>query len=69
MGRTGILLAFAVIGYFLGIVVYYVFKNLAVWLGPLMAYLLQADWVIAGFVGALFAVVLVILWSYTTRGS
>ena len=69
MGRTGILLAFAVIGYFLGIAVYYVFKNLANWLGPLMQYLMQADWVISGFIGAIFTVVLVIVWSYTTKSS
>ena len=68
MGRTGILLAFAVIGYFLGIAVYLVFKNLAPWLASVIPYLVQADWVISGFVGALFTVILVVIWSYTTRG-
>jgi predicted ferric reductase len=69
MGRTAILLAFAVVGYVLGIVVYYIFKNLATWFSPLLSYLAQADWIIAGFVGAIFSVLLVILWSYTTKNS
>jgi uncharacterized membrane protein len=67
MGRTGILLAFAVIGYFLGIAVFLVASVVAPWLANILPYLVQADWVISGFVGALFTVVLVVIWSYTTR--
>jgi len=67
MGRTGIIIAIAVIGYFLGVAAYYVFKNLEPWLMQVLPYLMQAEWVISGFVGALFAVILVIVWSYTTK--
>jgi hypothetical protein len=67
MGRTGIIIAIAVIGYFLGVAAYYVFKNLEPWLMQVLPYLMQAEWVISGFVGAIFAVILVIVWSYTTK--
>jgi len=68
MGRTGILIAIAVIGYFLGVAGYYVFKNLAPWLSQFLPTLLQAEWLISGFVGAIFAVILVIIWSYSSKG-
>ena len=67
MGRTGIIIAIAVIGYFLGVAAYYVFKNLEPWLMQVLPYLIQAEWVISGFVGTVFAVILVIVWSYTTK--
>jgi len=69
MGRTGVFLAFAVIGWFLGVALFYVFTSLAPWLGQVLPQLLQADWLIAGFIGAIFTVLLVFIWSYTTRGS
>lgn len=66
MGRTAVILAIAVIGYFLGVAGYYVFKELRPWLENIPT-LLQAEWIISGLVGAIFAVVLVVIWSYTTK--
>jgi hypothetical protein len=67
MGRLGILLAFAIVGYFLGVAMYYLFKNLYPWLLEVIPYLAQADWLIAGFVGAIVVVIVVIIWSYTSK--
>jgi len=68
MGRTGILVAIAVIGYFLGVAGYYVFKNLEPWLMQVLPNLMQAEWLISGFVGAIFSVILVVIWSYSSKG-
>jgi hypothetical protein len=67
MGRTGVLLAIAVIGYFIGVAGYYLLKNLSPWLEQVLPMLLQAEWVISGLFGAVFAVILVVIWSYTTK--
>lgn len=67
MGRLGILLAFAIVGYFLGVALYYLFKNLYPWLIEMLPMLAQADWLIAGFIGAIVVVIVVIIWSYTSR--
>lgn len=67
MGRLGILLAFAIVGYFLGVAMYYLFTNLAPWLMEMLPYLAQADWLIAGFVGAIIVVIVVVVWSYTSK--
>ncbi len=67
MGRTGILIAIAVIGYFLGVAAYYIFKNLEPWLQQVLPTLIQAEWLISGFVGAIFAVILIIIWSYSSK--
>jgi len=69
MGRTGILIAFAVIGYFIGIAAYYTARYLAPWLAEILPWLAQADWVFAGLFGAIVVVILVIVWSYTTKSS
>jgi len=68
MGRTGILVEIAVIGYFLGVAGYYIFKNLEPWLMQVLPNLLQAEWLISGFVGAIFSVILVVIWSYSSKG-
>ncbi len=67
MGRTGILVAIAVIGYFLGVAAYYLFKNLEPWIMSVLPNLIQAEWLISGLVGAIFSVILVIIWSYSTK--
>ena len=67
MGRTGVFIAITVIGYFLGVAAYYIFKNIEPWLAKILPYLMQAEWVISGFVGAIFAIILIIIWSYTTK--
>jgi hypothetical protein len=69
MGRVGVLIAFAIIGYFIGVAAYYLGKNLAPWLAQFLPWLLQADWVIAGILGAIVTIILVIVWSYTTKSS
>ncbi len=67
MGRLGVLLAFAIVGYFLGVALYYLFKNLYPWLIEMLPMLAQADWLIAGFIGAIVVVIVVVIWSYTSR--
>jgi len=69
MGRTGVLIAFAVIGYFIGVAAYYMGKHLTPWLLQVLPFLAQADWVIAGIIGAIVTVILVVVWSYTTKSS
>lgn len=67
MGRTAVILAIAVIGYFLGVAGYYIFKELRPWIEQVLPTLWQAEWIISGLVGAVFAVLLVVIWSYTTK--
>ena len=68
MGKTAVLLAIAIIGYFLGIAIYFMLQNLVPYLATILPQFLQLGWVISGFVGAIFAVILVVIWSYTTKG-
>jgi len=44
------------------------FKNLEPWLMQVLPNLLQAEWLISGFVGAIFSVILVVIWSYSSKG-
>lgn len=67
MGRVSVLTAFAVIGFFLGVAAYYMGKNLTPWLEKVSPYLRSADWLIAGVIGAIVTVIVVVVWSYTTR--
>ena len=66
MGRLGVLLAFAIVGYFLGVALYYLFKNLYPWLIEMLPMLAQADWLIAGVIGAIVVVILVVIGPYTS---
>ncbi|MGQ9759866.1 MAG: hypothetical protein ACUVQ5_04795 [Candidatus Methanomethylicaceae archaeon] len=67
MGRVGVLTAFAVIGFFLGIAAYYMGKNLTPWLEKVSPILINADWIIAGLIGAVVTVIIVVVWSYTSK--
>lgn len=67
MGRIGVLTAFAVIGFFLGIAAYYMGKNLTPWLEKVSPLLINVDWIIAGVIGAIVTVIVVVVWSYTTK--
>ena len=67
MGRLGVLLAFAIVGYFVGVALYYLFKNMYPWLLEMLPFLAQADWLIAGFIGAIVVVIVVVIWSYTSK--
>ena len=66
MGRLRVLTAFAIIGFFLGIAAFYTGKNLSPWLQRITPLLVQADWIIAGIIGAIVTVILLVVWSYTT---
>jgi hypothetical protein len=67
MGRTGIMLAFAVIGFFLGIGLYWLGKYMGPYLLEWLPMLAQADWIIAGLIGALITVIMLIIWSYSSK--
>lgn len=67
LGRIGVLTAFAVIGFFLGIAAYYMGKNLTPWLEKVSPLLINVDWIIAGVIGAIVTVIVVVVWSYTTK--
>lgn len=67
VGRVAVLTAFAVIGYFLGVAAYYMGKNLTPWLEKISPFLVNADWVIAGVIGAIVTVIVVVAWSYTSK--
>jgi len=69
MGRTGVLIAFAVIGYFVGVAAYYIGKHVWPWLLEVLPFLAQGLSQIAGIIGAIVTVVLVVVWSYTTKSS
>jgi hypothetical protein len=66
MGRMGILIAFAVIGFFIGIAAYYAAKVVGPWLAEIIPFL-GADWIFAGLFGAIVTIILVVIWSYTTK--
>ncbi|MCC6013838.1 MAG: hypothetical protein LM593_05675 [Candidatus Verstraetearchaeota archaeon] len=65
MGRKALLSAFAIIGFFLGIAGYYMFKNIAN-LVEKYSLLSSIDWIIAGIAGAIITVILVVVWAYAT---
>ncbi len=66
MGRKALLSAFAVIGFFLGVAVYYMGKNLAIWVEKYSPLLSGIDWIIAGIAGAIITVIIVVVWAYVT---
>ena len=66
MRRLTVLIAFAIVGFFLGIGAYYLGKNLSPWLQVITPPLVAADWVIAGLIGALVTVILIVVWSYSS---
>jgi len=68
MGRIGILLAFAVIGFFIGIEALYIGRYLAPLLEQIPG-MFQAEWIFAGLFGAVITIILVVIWSYTTKSS
>jgi len=61
------LIAFAVIGYFIGVAAFYLFRNLEPWIREVLPMLVSAEWVVAGLIGAVVTVILVVVWSYTSR--
>jgi apolipoprotein N-acyltransferase len=67
MGRTGIMLAFAVVGFFLGVGLYWLGVGLGPYLKKLLPALAQTGWIIAGLIGALITVILLLIWSYTSK--
>lgn len=67
MGRTGIMLAFAVVGFFLGIGLYALGRYMYPYLLLYLPYLAQADWLIAGVIGAVITLILLLIWSYTSK--
>jgi hypothetical protein len=67
MGRTGIMLAFAVVGFFLGIGLYWLGEYLGPYLVKVLPALAQTGWIIAGLLGALITVILLLIWSYSSK--
>ncbi len=60
------MIAFAVIGYFVGVAAFYLFRNLEPWIREALPMLVSAEWVVAGLIGAVVTVILVVVWSYTS---
>jgi hypothetical protein len=67
MGRTGIILAFAVVGFFLGIGLYWLGLFGYPYLEKVLPILAQTGWIIAGLLGAIIMVILLLIWSYTSK--
>jgi len=64
VGRAKVLIAFAVLGYLLGVGAYYLFRYLEPYLRQIPSTILWEGWFISGVLGAILAVLLVIAWAY-----
>jgi len=66
MSRIGVLTAFALLGFLIGIAVYSLMDFLAPLIVQVLLASLKKKWVLAGVLGALTSVITVVVWAYAT---
>ncbi|MCS7098665.1 MAG: hypothetical protein NZ922_06780 [Candidatus Methanomethyliaceae archaeon] len=66
MGRKALLTLFAIIGFFLGVFIYYVSKKLPSLIQQLLPIFANFEWIFAGIIGSIVTVMAVVVWAYAT---
>ncbi|MEM0100933.1 MAG: hypothetical protein QW522_01675 [Candidatus Methanomethyliaceae archaeon] len=66
MGRKALLTLFAIIGFFLGIFIYYLSKKLPIIIQQFLPIFSNLEWIFAGIIGAVVTVMVVVIWAYAT---